>query len=150
MSQHSDPTRSRTNLPRAASVVPRPLMVKLLATGLVVCLITLSFFLYRHSVAHSTRGLTAEEARRAMVELLRMDPIAFQREFDSAELAEQPLIGHSAGKCTCGDFRISLPDATYKITVVYGCAFQYEGTFQFQGGRWIASRPNWTSAALIK
>jgi hypothetical protein len=122
----------------------------ILATALVACLVTLSLFLYRHGVAHSTRGLTAEEARRASVELLRKDPTAFQRKFDSDDLAKPPLIGHRPGKYTCADFRISLPDAIYQITVTYGCIFEYEGTFQFQQRQWIASQPHWTSAALVR
>jgi hypothetical protein len=48
------------------------------------------------------------------------------------------------------DFRIPLPGATYQITVFYGCRFEYEGTFRFEGKRWVASQPRWTSAALIK
>ena len=82
---------------------------------------------------------------RALVELLRRDPTAFQRKFDPDELANQPLIGQGAGKYAFGGFRISLPDATYKITVTYGCVFQYEGVFRLQGGRLVASQPHWTA-----
>jgi hypothetical protein len=96
------------------------------------------------------RGLTAEEAKSALVELLRESPTAFQRTLDWDDLARQPLIGRRLGRYTCGDFRISLPEARYQITVSYGCVFEYEGTFHLQEGRWMASQPHWTSAALTK
>jgi hypothetical protein len=96
------------------------------------------------------RTLTSVDAKHALVELLRKNPTAFQRRFDWEGLAKQALVDHGSGECTCGGFRISVPRATYQITVTYGCRFEYEGTFQFQWGRWIASQPEWTSAALLK
>jgi hypothetical protein len=95
------------------------------------------------------RALTAAEAKAALVQLLRESPTAFQREFNSDELEQKPLIGQD-GQYACGDFRISVPDATYEITVRYGCIFEYEGKFLWNGRRWFASKPHWTSAALVK
>ena len=131
-------------------VDPRQPLMKLVATGLFACLVISAVIVCSPEVVQGRRGLSAEEARNALIELLQKDPTAFQRKLDWRELAKQPLAGVGAGRYTCGAFRISLPDATYQITVRYGCAFEYAGTFRFEDDRWIASKPQWTSAALVK
>jgi hypothetical protein len=124
--------------------------MRLFATGLFVCLAVLAVILFSPGVVHPTSGLTTEEAKAALVELLRRAPTAFERKLKWDDLAKQPVITRGPGRHSCGDFRISLPDAKYQITVTHGCVFEYEGTFQFRGKRWTASQPHWTSAGLIK
>jgi hypothetical protein len=96
------------------------------------------------------RGLTAAEAKGALVELLRRDPTAFQRKFNPDDLAKQPVTSQVAGSYRCGEFSIHLTEARYQITVQYGCIFEYHGSFQFRGGRWLASQPYWTSTGLVR
>ena len=100
--------------------------------------------------ARPSPELTAGDAKGALVLLLEQSPEAFQRALDSVKLARQPLQADGPGKFVCGGFHIDLARARYEIRVPYGCLFEYEGAFQFTSGRWTASRPNWTSAALYK
>jgi hypothetical protein len=127
----------------------QPLM-KLLATGLFACLVISAVIVCSPEVVRGKPGLSADEARNALIELLRKHPAAFQRKLDWRGLAKQPLTGVGAGRYTCGDFRISLPDATYLFSVRVGCVFEYAGTFRFEDEQWIASEPHLTRVSLVR
>jgi len=136
----------------------RPWMNKTLAAGLMVCFVTSCDSgslqpqpgVIDSGGAHIRPELTADKAKDALVELLRRNPTAFQRKFDPDDLAKQPLVPlGTGGGYSCGHFRIHLA-GSYQITVAYGCIFEYEGRFRFQDGRWVASEPYCTSAALVK
>jgi hypothetical protein len=100
--------------------------------------------------ARPSPQLTAADAKGALVRLLEQSPEAFQRPLDSLKLAQQPLQADGPRRFVCAGFHIDLARVRYEITVPYGCLFEYEGTFQFTSGRWTASQPSWTSAALYK
>jgi hypothetical protein len=102
----------------------------------------------RTEVARSP--LTAEAAKAALVELLRRDRKAFQRELDPADLANEPVTASGSGNYRCGRFTLRVSEASYEAFIQYGCVFHYKGTFEFNGGRWVASQPSWDSAALVK
>jgi hypothetical protein len=102
----------------------------------------------RREVARSP--LTAEEAKAALVELLRRNRTAFQRELDPADLAKEPVTASGSGNYRCGRFTLRVNEASYEAFIQYGCIFHYKGTFDFEGGRWVASQPSWDSAALVK
>lgn len=131
----------------------RPWMKTRLAVGATICsalLVSCDSGCPQSQPVPPQRVLTAEDARGALVELLRGNPTAFQRRFDADDLAKQPLTSEAPGSYLCGGFRIEVAAARYQITVRYGCVFEYEGTFDLQNGRWVASKPHWTSAALVK
>lgn len=119
----------------------------LIAAGLVVCL---GVACDSSAPGKPKLALTASHAKDALVELLRKDPRAFQRQLDPNDLAKQPLTGGEAGQYRCGEFQISVPAANYKITIFYGCIFEYAGTFEIEGGRWVAAQPRWTSTGLVR
>ena len=136
----------------------RSWMKNTVATGLAavcaVSAIAFGFGLQPHrplTAKPSQHELTAEDARNALIDLLRRNPTAFQRELDPNELARQPLIELRPGTYQLDGFLIQLPAAIYQITIRYGeCIFEYEGDFHFEVGRWVASQPHWTSAAYVK
>jgi hypothetical protein len=141
---------------------------KLLASGLVVCLVVSCDSRARPNLdallgsnAHHDGDdpeikevpkfpLTGDLARAALVDLLRANPRAFQRELDPQEALGQPVKDGRAGHIRAGRFSIDLNERSYAIVVRYGCIFDYRGTFEFKGGRWVASKPHWVSAALVK
>jgi hypothetical protein len=132
---------------------------KLIATGLAVCLVifcasrvrpNLGALPTRQQPAVPKSPLTGEQARAALVDLLRNDLTAFQRQLDPDELAKQPVTGNARDRYRVGQFSIDVSAATYQVIIQYGCIFDYRGTFTFERGRWVASKPRWVSAALVK
>ena len=90
--------------------------------------------------------LTAEQARQAVLELIRSRPDAFIGFPDSDKLAELPLKDRAEGKYAFGAFVVDLPNQRYSADVGHDAPelYSYNGSFARRDGRWVASDPEVT------
>lgn len=87
--------------------------------------------------------LTAEQARQAVLELIRSRPDAFIGSPDSDKLAELPLEDRAEGEYAFGAFVVDLTNQRYSADIGRDAPelYSYSGTFAKRDGRWIASDP---------
>jgi hypothetical protein len=87
--------------------------------------------------------LTAEQARQAVLDLVRQDPNAFIGNPDADKLADMPLTQEVDGTYHFGAFTLDPANRTYSAVIGAGSPepYFYNGTFLWQKGQWVASNP---------
>ena len=90
--------------------------------------------------------LTADQAKRAVLELIRSRPDAFIGSPDPDKLAGLPLDDRAEGKYSLGAFVLDLPNRRYSADIGHDAPelYSYRGSFVRRNGRWIASDPEVT------
>jgi hypothetical protein len=101
------------------------------------------------------RQITPDQAKNALLEIMRTQPKVFVNRFDVEEWSKAELERLEAGWFAWGgSFRIKPSEAIYIITIrpapeAKACTFEVQGSFVLDGGRWIAQPPSkMLSAAL--
>ena len=89
---------------------------------------------------------TAEEAKQAVIELLRAHPSTFVAQPDLNRLAELPLIETGDGTYRFGGIHLNPTEGWYRVTLGDGDHDQFEhaGVISCENGRWVASPPTVT------
>ena len=90
--------------------------------------------------------LTADQARQAVLELIRSRPDAFIGSPDPGKLAELPLEQRQDDEYAFGAFVVNLSDRWYTADIGRDALemYSYRGLFARREGRWIASEPEVT------
>ncbi len=90
--------------------------------------------------------LTAEQARQALLELIRSRPDAFIGSPDPDKLARIPLEDRADGKYAFGTFVLDLINQRYSADIGHDAPelYSYKGSFARRDGHWIASDPEVT------
>jgi hypothetical protein len=90
--------------------------------------------------------LTADQAKQAVLELIRSHIDTFIGSPDPGKLAELPLEDRGEGKYAFGAFVVDLPNRRYSADIGHDAPelYSYTGSFARQDGRWIASDPEVT------
>ena len=90
--------------------------------------------------------LTADQARRAVLELIRSHPTAFIGSPDPGRLQRLPLEERGEGKYAFGAFVVDVPNQRYSADIGYDAPelYLYKGDFVRRDGHWIASEPEVT------
>jgi hypothetical protein len=95
--------------------------------------------------------LTAEDAKAAMIELLRTTQLDYMRGFPVDEAAKEPVHVYESGSAAWADFSFDLKTKKYSYRVERGdrnakdhFAAGYEGTFEYKQGKWVALKPRMT------
>ena len=90
--------------------------------------------------------LTADQARQAVLELIRSRPDAFIGSPDPDKLAELPLGDRAEGKYAFGAFVVDLTNQRYSADIGHDAPelYSYKGSFARRDARWIASDPEVT------
>jgi hypothetical protein len=96
----------------------------------------------------TTPELTGEQAKAAMIDLLRSTDLDYMRGFPLDQFANKAVKSHQDGSCSWADFHFDLKARKYSYTVERGerntkahFAAQYEGAFEFKQGKWVALEP---------
>jgi hypothetical protein len=91
---------------------------------------------------------TAEQAKAAMIDLLRSTELPYMHGFPLDQFVNTSVEVQPDGNASWADFRFDLKARKYSYTVHRGegdekmrFAAEYEGTFDFQGGKWVALKP---------
>jgi hypothetical protein len=91
--------------------------------------------------------LTAEDAKAALVDLFRTSPKTFEVQFDPDQYAAEPIEEDGAGQYKFGWFHVDVPNKKYRLNLVpkedsfAACIVDYDGSFEFKSGRWVARKP---------
>jgi hypothetical protein len=100
----------------------------------------------------SPPALTGDQAKAALIDLLRSTDLDSMHGFPLDQFANQSVESHPDGSASWADFRFELKARKYSYTVERGerntkshFAAEYEGAFEFIQGKWVASKPrvNW-------
>jgi hypothetical protein len=96
--------------------------------------------------AAATGPLSAEEARQAVVELIRRRPDLFIGHPDPDRLAKLPLVDVGEGKYQFGAITVHPQKGWYNADVGREGPepYHYEGKIKREGDRWLASEPEVT------
>lgn len=96
--------------------------------------------------------LSPEEARSAIVALVREKPDTFIGRPDLDRLATLPVTDTGDGKYAFGAFSIDLPARRYQATIGMDSPepYFYGGSFVQSGGKWKCSEPNLTRAHVAR
>ena len=87
------------------------------------------------------RELTADEAKGALLALLRTDRPK-DLSVDPEQLSQQRGVFVTEGGLSWGPLYIDLAKKTYSYSVVYGpCTWGYLGQFELRQGHWVALAP---------
>src|SRR5262245_35746818 len=114
--------------------------------GLVVC-VSGGALLVGCRAAHesTTPELTGDQAKAAMIDLLRSTNLDYMRGFPLDEFASKAVENHADGSASWADFHFDLKARKYSYTVERGepntkahFAAEYEGAFEFIDGKWVA------------
>lgn len=98
------------------------------------------------SVARSNEPpavFTSDQARQAVLDLIRSQPNAFIGSPDPDRLQKLPLEERADGKYAFGAFVVDLPNQRYSADIGHDAPelYSYNGSFVIRDGRWIASEP---------
>ena len=95
--------------------------------------------------------LTPEVARAALIEMVRSDSRKDLKDFPLEKYLDSPAEKPPYGEWHWGFFDFDLQSKKYDYCVSRGrCDFNYEGTFELRGGRWLATPPQCTSIAMSR
>lgn len=93
--------------------------------------------------------LTGEQAKAAIIDLLRSTDLPYMRGFPLDQFANKAVKNHSDGRASWADFDFDLKAKKYSYWVQRGepntkahFAAEYEGEFEFKEGKWVASKPH--------
>jgi hypothetical protein len=91
--------------------------------------------------------LTAEQAKAAMIDLLRSTDLDYLRGYPLDQFASAAVESHQDGSASWADFHFDLKARKYSYTIERGerntkghFAAEYEGAFEFKQGNWVASK----------
>jgi hypothetical protein len=95
--------------------------------------------------------LTPEVARSALIELIRSGSSKDLEDFPLEKYLHSPVEKAFEPGWRWGWFHFEVQRNKYDYCSSRGrCDFMYEGTFELQGGRWVATPPQCTSIAMSR
>lgn len=91
-------------------------------------------------------ALTADQARQAVLALIRSQPGAFIGSPDPDRLAQLPMEECGEARYAFGAFVVDLSNQRYSADIGYDAPelYSYSGAFTRQDGHWMASNPEVT------